>query len=136
MSPLCCNLLDRKLWTVIADFGLDAGPQTLRYPDVVVDRAGGALGDYSATAPVLLVEVLSPSTSAVDLGDKVAEYPRLPSLSACLAFAPTEPRAGVWTPAGNRESPLINSGYDNVVRIAELSLDRALAAVDAGIRPR
>src|SRR5207247_1968252 len=29
--------LDPKQWTVIADFGLEAGPETLRYPDVVVD---------------------------------------------------------------------------------------------------
>jgi Uma2 family endonuclease len=28
--------LDRKQWTVIAEFGLDTGPETLRYPDIVV----------------------------------------------------------------------------------------------------
>ena len=26
--------------TVIADFGVDAGPRTLRYPDIMVDRSG------------------------------------------------------------------------------------------------
>jgi Putative restriction endonuclease len=36
--------LDPREWTVIADFGLDAGEQTLRYPDVVLDRAGAAAG--------------------------------------------------------------------------------------------
>src|SRR5712691_6375919 len=66
--------LDPEQWTVIADFGLDAGPKTLRYPDVVVDRAGGSAGDTTATAPTLLAEVLSPSTADVDLGDKAAEY--------------------------------------------------------------
>src|SRR2546430_11241182 len=25
--------LDSQLWTVLADFGIDAGPETLRYPD-------------------------------------------------------------------------------------------------------
>ncbi len=30
--------LDPRQWTVIADFGLDAGPKTLRYADIVVDR--------------------------------------------------------------------------------------------------
>ncbi len=47
--------LDPQQWAVIAEFGLDAGPQTLRYPDIVVDRAGGGAKDYTATAPVLLV---------------------------------------------------------------------------------
>ena len=33
--------LDSTQWTVIADFGLETGPRSLRYPDVVVDPAGG-----------------------------------------------------------------------------------------------
>src|SRR6266540_3064399 len=40
--------LDPQKWTVIADFGLDLGPETLRYPDIVVDRTGGDMGDYTA----------------------------------------------------------------------------------------
>ena len=67
VASLLRDQLDRTKWTVIAEFGLDAGPQTLRYPDIVVDRAGGGAKDYTATAPVLLVEVLSPSTAATDL---------------------------------------------------------------------
>ena len=46
--------LDPKQWAVIVEFGLDAGPETLRFPDLVVDRAGGGAADYVATAPVLL----------------------------------------------------------------------------------
>ena len=66
--------LDPRQWEVIAEFGLDAGPETLRYPDIVVDRAGGANGDYTATAPVVLIEVLSPSNTKKQLRDKVKEY--------------------------------------------------------------
>jgi Uma2 family endonuclease len=62
--------LDQKQWDVIARFGLDAGPETLRYPDIVVDRAGGPSKSYTAIAPVLLAEVLSPSSIETDLGDK------------------------------------------------------------------
>ncbi len=51
--------LDSREWEVIADFGLDAGPDTLRYPDIVVDRAGGGGRDYTASMPVLLIDVLS-----------------------------------------------------------------------------
>src|ERR1700681_4578186 len=76
--------LDASAWKVIADFGLDTGPKTLRYPDIVVDRAGGRGRDFTATQPTLLAEVLSPSTANLDLGDKAAEYLRLPSLSAYL----------------------------------------------------
>src|SRR5262249_23131341 len=91
-----CGQLDPREWTVIADFGLDAGPKTLRYPDIVVDQAGGDNADYTATAPALLVEVLSPSTETLDLRDKAAEYLQLPSLAAYIAFAQSEPKACVW----------------------------------------
>ncbi len=33
--------LDRKRWRVMTEFGVDVGPRTIRYPDVVVvDRSG------------------------------------------------------------------------------------------------
>ena len=92
--------LDPQQWTVIADFGLDAGPTTLRYPDVVVNRAGGSASDFVARAPILLAEVLSPSTAEIDLGDKAAEYLRLPSLQAYLVFAQSGFKAYVWARRG------------------------------------
>ncbi len=94
--------LDPQQWTVIADFGLDAGPETLRYPDIVVNQAGGRGADYVASAPVLVAEVLSPSTADIDLGDKAAEYLRLPSLLAYLVFAQTGFKAYVWAREGNQ----------------------------------
>src|SRR5713226_2911985 len=127
--------LDPQRWTVIADFGLDAGPKTLRYPDVVVDRAGGAAGDYTATAPVLLAEVLSPSTERLDLGDKAAEYLRLPSLEAYLVFAQGGYKAHVWTREGSAfpPAPDVIVGRDKVIRIATLNLVLPLGAVYAGV---
>jgi Uma2 family endonuclease len=127
--------LDPRQWAVIAEFGLDAGPATLRYPDIVVDRAGGAAGDHVATAPVLVAEVLSPSTAAIDLGDKAAEYLRLPSLLAYLVFSQGEQKAYVWT----REvgafgpAPTVIAGPDQIVRITTLDLALPLVDVYAGI---
>jgi Uma2 family endonuclease len=127
--------LDARQWSVIADFGLDAGDKTLRYPDIVVDRAGGASGDYTASAPGLVAEVLSPSTTDVDLGDKAAEYLQLPSLAAYLVFAQTEPKAWVWTRGSDRfpPAPSVILGYDKVVHVPALRLALPLGAVYAGI---
>jgi Uma2 family endonuclease len=56
--------LDGNRWTVLtSDFGVDLGPSTVRYPDVVVDVAGGRFKDLTATAPVLIAEVISPSSA-------------------------------------------------------------------------
>jgi Uma2 family endonuclease len=126
--------LDAQQWTVIAGFGLDTGPKTLRYPDVVIDRAGGGLGDRVATAPVLLAEVLSPSTAELDLGDKAAEYLRLPSLLAYLVFTQSGHKAYVWTREsdGFSPAPTVIIGRDKIIRIAALNLALPLGAVYAG----
>src|SRR5262245_18346502 len=129
--------LDAQQWTVIAEFGLDAGEKTLRYPDIVVDRAGGAGGDDTASAPALVAEVLSPSIADVDLGDKAAEYLQLPSLDAYLVFAQTEPKAWVWTrdSDGFPPAPSVIAGYDKVVHVAAFRLVLPLGAVYAGAEP-
>src|SRR5260370_30434391 len=87
LAVLLRTKLDPKQWDVIAEFGLDAGPETLRYPDIVVDHAGGPAKSYTAIAPVLLAEVLSPSSVETDLGDKASEYLRIPSLLAYAVFS-------------------------------------------------
>jgi Uma2 family endonuclease len=127
--------LDARQWAVIAEFGLDAGPQTLRYPDIVVDRAGGGAKDYTATAPVLLVEVLSPSTAATDLGDKAAEYLQIPSLFAYIVLSQDEPKAWVWARATAQfgPGPLVTAGTEATIGIAALQLKLPLAEIYAGI---
>src|SRR5215472_8040322 len=55
--------LDPVRFAVLPNFGIDPGPQTIRFPDIVVDVAGEKPGDLTATAPVLIVEVLSPSSA-------------------------------------------------------------------------
>jgi Uma2 family endonuclease len=127
--------LDPRLWTVIAEFGLEAGPRTLRFPDIVVDRTGGAPTDYTATAPVFAVEVLSPSTAAIDLGDKAAEYLRLPSLAAYLVLAQDEMKAWLWARRETRfpPGPEVIVGHDQTIGISALGLDLPLTAIYAGL---
>jgi Uma2 family endonuclease len=127
--------LDPAAWTIIQDFGLDAGPETLRYPDIVVDRRGGRGGDFTATSPALLAEVLSPSTAEIDLGDKAAEYLQLPSLSAYLVMAQAEPKAWIWVrgEAGFPPKPAIVAGLDKVIHVAPLRLALPLGAIYAGV---
>jgi Uma2 family endonuclease len=127
--------LDPRQWAIIAEFGLDAGPETLRYPDIVVDRAGGGAKDYTATAPVLLVEVLSPST-ATDLGDKAAEYLEIPSLLAYIVLSQDAPKAWVWALATGEfaAGPAVITEAEAVVRIPSLQLELPLAEIYAGIK--
>ena len=128
--------LDPNRYVVLPEFGVDLGPDTIRFPDVLVDAAGEASGDLKATAPVLIAEVLSPSSERIDLGDKAAEYLRLPSLLAYLEFAQDEMKAWVWTrgPTNFPASADVLEGESAVVRIARLALDLPFAAVYERVR--
>ena len=81
---------------VLPSFGINSAQRSLRFPDVVVDVAGEKPSDQTATAPLLIVEVLSPSSERIDLGDKAAEYLRAAESSAYLVFAQDEMKAWVW----------------------------------------
>jgi len=127
--------LDPRNWIVLTEFGLDAGPTTLRFPDVIVDRARGAGNDHTATAPALAAEVLSPSTAAIDLGDKAAEYLQLSTLRAYLVFAQDCRKAWIWVrgsegfPAG----PRVVEGEHAVIEISALNLRLPLSEIYAGV---
>jgi Uma2 family endonuclease len=128
--------LDGNRWTVLtSDFGVDLGPSTVRYPDVVVDLAGGRFKDLTATAPTLIAEVVSPSSAKDDLGAKAEEYIRLPSLSAYLVLAQDGPKVRVWLrgTGGFSPEPKVIEGHDAVIEIASLGIDLPLAEIYAGV---
>jgi Uma2 family endonuclease len=128
--------LDPDRWTILSDFGVDVGPKTIRYPDIVVDPAVDAPRDLTATAPVLVAEVLSPSTERIDLGDKAAEYLRVRSLAAYLVFAQDEFKAWVWTRGlvDFSPGPKVYTERDRVISIPELGIDLPLTEIYARVK--
>ena len=86
------RLLDRA----IVEAGLDcealAGGMTIEVdedtdyePDAIVNRGPRVDPDaVAASNPVIVVEVLSPSTQSIDSGDKLADYFRVPSIQHYL----------------------------------------------------
>jgi hypothetical protein len=98
--------LDPRQWAIIAEFGLDAGPETLRYPDIVVDRAGGGAKDYTATAPVLLVEVRlrRPQPTSATRRRSIWRYQASSPTSCCLRTR-RRPGCGHVQPANSPRGP-------------------------------
>jgi Uma2 family endonuclease len=135
-----CKLLDArldpKLYNVLPEFGVDIGPATLRFPDVVVDIAGQPMRDLTAKAPVFIAEVLSPSSERVDLGDKAAEYLHLPTLANYLVLAQDEVRAWMWTRAtgGFPGGPMVHDGADSFFSIPALGITLSLAEIYQRVR--
>jgi Uma2 family endonuclease len=129
------NALERQLnsahWTVlISDFAARISRDTVRYPDVIVDIAGGPLKDLAATAPVLVAEVLSPSSVTIDLGDKAAEYLRLDSVLAYLVLSQDERKAWVWVKDGSDFiGPKVAAGDEAIIQVAPLSIELPLGEI-------
>jgi Uma2 family endonuclease len=131
--------LDNNRWMILtSDFGVDVGPSTVRYPDVVVDPAGGRFKDLTATAPALIAEIISPSSAKDDLGANADEYLKLPSLSAYLVLAQDEPKAWVWVrgAGGFSADPKVIEGHDAAAEILSLGIDLPLAGIYAGVEHR
>ena len=63
---------------------LRADEQTFYYPDVMVACDETPVSSYYREEPVLLVEVLSPSTERIDRNEKLTLYKQIPTLQEYL----------------------------------------------------
>lgn len=126
--------VDRKRRAVLTEFGIDAGPGTIRYADIVVDQWGANGNALTAKTPVLVAEVLSPPTAKIDLGDKAADYLKLSSLSTYLVFAQDEIKAFAYHRVGQSSSgPQMFSGSEAAIGVPALNIQLPLVDVYAGI---
>lgn len=88
--------LDPSQWLVAYEaFSVDIG-DTIRFPDVVVEPAGGDPKGSEAFNPVLVVEILSPSTTKTDMIRKPVEYGSIPSVATYLLLSTDAPIAYLW----------------------------------------
>jgi Uma2 family endonuclease len=87
-----------------------------------------------ATAPALIAEVLSPSSATLDLGDKAAEYLRLPTLAAYLVLSQDEIKAWVYLKDSDQQpGPKAISGATAAISVPALGIDLPLAEIYAGV---
>lgn len=104
------------------------------YPDVMVtcDPADHQR-DMDKTAPVLIIEVLSPTTEAFDRGGKFAAYRTLSSLSEYLLIDPDSGRLEMYRRNTENQWVLHAPQDDTPLELSsiELSLDRATVFEDA-----
>ena len=140
VSSLLTQKLDPAKWSVTnADLAVEIG-EDIRYPDVLVERLPMDGKALSTSAPVFIAEVLSPSSLALDLHEKAAEYMSLTSLEAYLVAAQDEPRAWLWQRSieGARAFPPRPQeffGPQATIALTALGVEFGLAEVYAGILP-
>lgn len=80
-------------WCIgFADVAVSIG-EDIRYPDVLVERRQGDGRDLLSEAPILIAEILSASSTGMDLTIKLAS---LPSLHAYIVASQDEAIVWVW----------------------------------------
>jgi Uma2 family endonuclease len=132
------RLLDPDRFDIgISDFAVRT-PYGIRSPDIVVERARSHSA-RSTTTPVLIVEVLSPSTEKVDFTEKLQEYTAMETLETYLVCSQDEPRAWVWARQGNGSwpsEPIEMVGRNGSIALSSLDIELTMTATFRGIPDR
>ena len=106
------------------------------YPDVLVTCSAADSADAMIKRePVLLVEVLSPSTAAFDRGDKLEAYRSIDTLREYLLVDPDKRRADLYRLGADGLWVLHPFDVGSTVQLASVQLDIAPAALWAEVPP-
>jgi Uma2 family endonuclease len=108
---------------------------SVRYPDIMVDGEVGRGDDLAATAPLLIAEVMSPSTMALDFRPKADEYKTIDTLRHYLVVAQDEPRVWFWcrTVDGGWVGPEMMEGHAETIPLPGLGVELLIDQIYAGI---
>ncbi len=108
--------------------------RNIRYPDVAVDCGRFQDAERAATEPVLVAEVLSPSTRDFDQTEKLEEYRTVPTLRHILVIDPMQPRLLLHTRGaeGHWSAERI-AGPDAVAALPALGIELPLAELYEGL---
>ena len=107
------------------------------YPDISVicgEPVLSALDKDTVVNPLIIVEVLSPSTEAYDRGVKFAHYKRLETLQVYVLVAQDQPHIQTYTRNGDEWIPADFAGLDATLEIEALKLAAPLSEIYEGVR--
>ena len=128
------HLAGRPCETFIADLKVHAAAaNAFYYPDLVVRCQPQPLADEQRVIddPTLIVEVLSPSTEAIDRREKLAAYRRIPSLQEYVLVAQDERSVEIYRREGDIGWRYLPFTDDDCAEFASLGLQLPLATIYA-----
>ena len=134
IAALKARLNRRECEAVPEGFAVHIG-DVVRFPDVVVHPVPMKPRALQATAPILIAEVLSPSTLPLDFGDKRSEYLSLPSLKAYVILSPDERQVWLWQRQGADfpSEPEFIEGADQQLSLSTLGFEIPFAEIYQGV---
>ena len=138
------NLLDGKPCKAVGSEMKLQTATSIRYPDAFVICSPVPLNATVAHDPVVIFEILSPSTANADLGAKKAEYQALASVQSYVVLQQTHRSAQVFRRVGGTTADDEKSGEwtfefivgpDAMIALPEIGVTLPLAEIYDGILP-
>jgi len=112
------------------DLKVVCGNANVRYPDVQIDCGPTLPKDIRASRPTVVVEVVSPSSRAIDYMAKVRDYGTVPSITTYLIVSQEDRQVTVLRRVGDLlELEVVLEGAEDVVNLPEVGLTLPLAVV-------
>ena len=100
------------------------------YPDVMVTCSEADRADpYVKREPLVVMEVLSETTAAYDIGEKFSAYRQLPSLREYVLVDPERPRAEVFRRQADGRWLVDTLGLSDRLELASLGLEIPMSEV-------
>lgn len=107
----------------------------IRYPDAFVVCTPVPPGSHVVRDPVVVFEILSPSTQRVDLMEKNAEYRATPSIKRYVILQQDCAAALSFIRRGEDWVTELEQGTDALLRLPEVGVDVPLAEIYEGVPP-
>lgn len=104
-----------------------------------MDRAGSRIEGLACEEPVVIVEVLSPSTAGLDFTVKLREYEAIASVRTYLICSQDQPRPWFWQRGADGawpELPVELAGRDGTIALQELGTQISMAEIFLAINLR
>ncbi|MGD9966687.1 MAG: Uma2 family endonuclease [Hyphomonadaceae bacterium] len=140
-NAVCANVLSHLLsklrGTKCVPYGPDMKTITpggnVRYGDVTVDCGPMKGEDIAATAPTVIVEVLSKSTSWVDQSHKLDDYQSIPSMRHILHLSQDRAEGVLWSLEGAAWVRKTLAGVEAEADLAAIGIRFALSVAYEGV---
>lgn len=127
-TPLECRAWQSDMKVVIRH----SGKCFSYYPDIMVACGTNDEDPYSRNNPILIVEVLSPSTKRTDLGEKFENYTQIPTLREYVIVSQDTPHLQIFRRRNNWKVEYYYAG--DTFTLESVGLEMAVETVYRRVR--
>lgn len=124
---------DCRVWHSDLKVRIDIGKKRfVYYPDITVACGENQDDPYYRTNPILIVEVLSPSTKRIDLVEKFENYIQIPSLLEYVVVSQDTPHLRIFRRRNSWQPEYYHAG--ETFQLESVGLSMAVEAVYRRVR--